>query len=90
MLKSSICGIRTHALSADDLKSPPLTARARYFLLLVTHVSRIHGGRTMIKYGLNQMKSKFLFGAMDVEFFDNFCQKLRCLDIRDLIFGICW
>ena len=29
--KNSIGGIRTHALSADDLKSPPLTARARYF-----------------------------------------------------------
>ena len=32
--KYSICGIRTHALSADDLKSPPLTARARYSFCL--------------------------------------------------------
>ena len=28
--KNSICGIRTHALQAGDLKSSPLTARARY------------------------------------------------------------
>ena len=32
-IKNSICGIRTHALQAGDLKSSPLTARARYLAI---------------------------------------------------------
>ena len=61
-VKNSTSGIRTHALQADDLKSPPLTARASChdgdFAMKIVYINSSYDAKKPFPFPSKSFKAK--------------------------------